>query len=239
MVRVNKQKDTDILVGDKIDITTDRRRFYKSSVGDVYENGFYLIGPPIYRGYQMSLQLFDELYVVFYRQSGRYITRMRVVDFQTKGELRYSILQQLTVPEKNQRREFYRLNASAEAKLYEYTDGIEMALAFRNELKDAKPFAEARMRDISVSGVALLTKWECSVHEKYVLMLVLNEDKNKPMPFFISAQVVRAEPTDENGVFDVGMQFFGLTKDKKDFLSKYIITQQQKKIMQIRLIEGE
>ena len=236
---MQKNKDTDIQVGDKIDITVDRRHFYKSTVRDVFENGFYLIGPPVFKGYQMSLQLFDEMYLVFYRESGRYITKMRVVDFQTRDDIRYSIIQQLTVPEKNQRREFYRLNATADAKLFEYTEGIEMALAFRDELKDGKMFAEARMRDISVSGVALLTKWACTIGDKYVIMLVLDESKNKPFPFFISAKVMRSEPEPESGMFDVGMQFFGLTKDKRDFLSKYIITQQQKKIMQIRLIEGE
>ena len=235
------QKDTVIVVGDKIDLTIDGKRFYKARVDDILKNGLLLTSLPIYRTAQMQLNVLDEVYLVFYRDSGRYIAIVRVVDFQRKDDLRYPIFELATIPEKDQRRESYRLPVSSiDTLLFEYKDGAELSLSINEGTGEASELAEARASDISVTGIALVTtKWECKLGERYLLKLYFDGFGGKTPPFLVCAQVMRAELTPESGIYSVGMQFFGLTKNKNEFLTKFILTQQQKRIVQRRLIEGE
>ena len=232
-------KDTALVIGDKIDLTFNGRRFFKTMIGDIYDNGLILVSPPIYRGIAMQLQMFAEVYMVFYRESGRYAILTRVVAFEDKNGIRYTVLEQLSEPEKNQRREFYRLSDSVETFMYEYIDGIELSLEGREEVTDAVKLAAARTKDISVMGTALVSKWECRLGERYLLKMLLRGQRDKTLPFLVCAEVRRAELSLESGVYNVGLMFIGLTKAKRDYLAKYILAQQQKKIVQKKLIEGE
>ena len=230
-----------IVLGDKIDLTTDGRRFYKSRVDDVLRSGFLLISAPIYRASQMPLRIFDEVYIVFYRDSGRFICLARVVDFQEKNEVRYPLLEVLTEPEKDQRRESYRLPVSSvDTMLYEYTDGAEYSLSLTNDSGLAEKLAEARASDISITGISIITtKWECKLGDKYLLKLYFDGFKGRTPPFLICGEVMRSELTPESGIYNVCMQFFGESKEKEEFLSRWILTQQQKRIVQRRLIEED
>ena len=227
-----------VVIGDKIDLTIDGRRFYKTIIGDIYDNGLILVSPAINKGVPMQLQILSEIYLVFYRDSGRYAMLMRVVGFEEKDEVRYSILEQLSEPEKNQRREFYRLPDSAETLLYEYIEGIEQTLSGKEYVEEAYELATARTKDISVMGTALVSKWECRMGEKYLLKILLRGQRDKTQPFFVCAEVRRAELSYESGIYNVGMRFIGLSKEQTDYLNKYILTQQQRKIAQKKLVEG-
>jgi len=233
------QNDLVLVIGDKVDITTDGRHFYKTSIGDIYNDGLVLIGPPIYRRTQMELHLADEIYLVFYRESGRYITQMRVVDFETKDEVRYALLEQLIIPERDQRREVYRLPVGVETLLCEYTDGIELTLGMRDDVPDANVLTEARTRDISVTGASLLTTRECYLGERYLLKMYLEGSRGKNAPFIICATVMRLETSLRAGMYEVGMRFIGITKSQNEYLSKYVLRQQQHMIVKRRLIEGD
>ena len=233
------QKDLELVLGDKIDITTDGRRFFKTSIGDIQKDGQVLIGPPTYRTTQMELHLFDEIYLVFYRDSGRYITQMRVVDFQVKDDVKYALLEQMIIPEKDQRREVYRLPVGVETLVCEYTDGLELTLSMKDDVPEAELLAEARTRDISVTGTSLLMARECFLGEKYLLKMYLDGGRGKKSPFIICATVMRSEKSLRTDMFEIGMRFFGLSKTKSEFLSKYVLRQQQQIIVKRRLIEGE
>ncbi|MCL2046268.1 MAG: flagellar brake protein [Oscillospiraceae bacterium] len=235
------QNDTTIVVGDKIDLTVDGKQFYLARVDDIDRNGLVMISAPIYRQTQMHLRLYDEVYVVFYRISGRYIVLARVVDIVTKNETQYPVIEILTDPEKDQRREYYRLPVnSIDTVLFEYTEGAELTLALREDIEEAARLADARAKDISVAGIGLLTtKWECKRDERYMLKLYFDGFKGDSAPFLVCGRVVRSVLTPESGIYNVGMQLFGLTKSKNDFLTKYILTEQQKRIVQEKLIVGE
>ena len=164
---------------------------------------------------------------------------MRVVGFQVKDEVRFTILERMTDPVKDQRREFYRLPTSVEALIFEYTDGIEVTISVREDETEVTRLAVARAKDISATGIALITKRQCFPEERYLLKLNFDAKRDKASPLWVCASVIRTELTLESGMHNMGMRFFGLTKDKSEFLSKYILAQQQKKIVQRRLIEGE
>ncbi|MCL2126038.1 MAG: flagellar brake protein [Oscillospiraceae bacterium] len=232
-------KNDFLYVGDKIDLTFNGRRFYKTMIGDIYKSGLVLVSPPIYRGVQMSLDMLAEVYLVCYRESGRYTILTRVVGFEEKSGIRYTILERLTEPEKNQRREFYRLSDSVEAVLYEYIAGIELTLDGRTDVPDAVQLAVGRTKDISAMGAALLSKWECRLGERYLIKMLMKGPRDRTDPFMVCGEVRRSALTSENGIYYAGMRFFGLTKEKNEYLQKYILTQQQKIIAQKKLVEGE
>ena len=238
------ENDTLIVIGDRIDLTIDGKRFYKARIDDITRQGFLLISSPIYRQAQLRLRIFDEVYIVYYRISGRYIVLARVVDILEKNDIYYPVLEVLTDPEKDQRREYYRLPVnSIDTALYEYTDGAELTLALREDTEASEEenrLADARAKDISVAGIGLITtKWECKQDERYMLKLFFDGFKGNSPPFMVCARVVRSVLTSESGIYEVGMQMFGLTKNKTSFLSRYILSEQQKRIVQQRLVEGD
>ena len=223
-------------VGEKVDLTLDGKVFYKTVVGDVYENGLVMVGTPIHQGAYVNLQVFDEIYVVFYRDTGRYFVMMRVVDFQMRGGYHYTMLEQLEDPLKDQRREYYRLPISIEATLYEYSPDLEWSLSQGLDVEGVNRLSAAKTKDISATGIALITtKWECKLDEKYMLEMVFDQYPK----ILACARVIRSEFSPEKNVYNVGMRFFGMEKSKNDFLSKYILTQQQKRIVQKKLFETE
>ena len=231
--------DLTLVIGEKIEITNDKMSYYKTNIGDMYSNGQILVGAPLYKGQVLRMRMDDEVDMAFYRESGRYSTKMRVVGFQRKDSVKYTMLEQLTAPEKNQRRDFYRLSTRSTAELYKYEYGAEVALVLKDTSNEAEFIAEARARDISVTGVALITKHECKLGEKYLMRLRLDGTWERTKPFFICAKVVRSDYISESGMYDVGMNFFGLTRSRREFLTKYILGQQQKRILQRKLVEGE
>ena len=236
-----QRENTMLVIGDKIDLTIDGKTFYKSRIDDVDRYGYISVSAPVYRQEHMDLRVFDEVYLVYYRDSGRYIVLARVIDILDSNDTSYPLLQLLTEPSKDQRREHYRLPVSSiDTAIYEYTEGAELTLSLLDDVVSANLLAEARARDISVTGIGLMTtKWECKVGDKYLLKLYFEGFKGSSPPFLTCATVVRSELTSESGIYDVGMQFFGMIKNKTEFLSKYILSQQQKRIMQQRLVEGD
>ena len=230
------EKSYSLEVGEKIDLTVDGKLFYTTNVGDVYENGLVMIGTPIHQGAYVNLQVFDEIYAVFYRDTGRYFVLMRVVDFKMRGAYHYTVLEQLEDPLKDQRREYYRLPISIEATLYEYTPEIEWALSQGIEVKDVNRLSGAKTKDISATGLALITtRWECKIDDKYLLEMTF---ENNPK-IMACARVIRSELSLDGRIYNVGMRFFGMERSKNEFLSKYILTQQQKRIVNKKLFETE
>ena len=232
------QKDSTPEIGEKIDMTIDGRQYYKAMIGDVYNNGLILVSVPMFRQAPMPLSELDDVFMVLYRETGRYFVQVKVMGFREKDGVRYALLEQMTEMVKDQRREYYRLPTKLEAALYEYTEEIELSLLVKDEIRDANMLADARAKDISITGAALLTKLECQLCDKYLIKLILGEAKGKTTVFFVCAVVVRAGTLPDSGVQSLGVRFLGLTKEKSEFLSRYIMTQQQKIIMQRRLVEG-
>ena len=232
-------KESALVVGDKVDVTVDGQTFYKTTIGEVFQDGLVMMGAPIYKSAYMPLNLYDEICLIYYRDSGRYFALMRVVDFLNRDNVTYVMLEKIAEPEKDQRREHYRLPTnSIESMLCEYRNGLETALTIKEESLDVQVLADARARDISAAGIGLVTtKWACQQGEDYLLKLYFDGFKGETPPFMICAKVMRSVQSPESGFYNVGMQFFGATKDKSEYLSKFIISQQQKQILKRRLLE--
>jgi len=232
------RRDDDIVIGDKVDLIREKGRTYKTMVEDVIESVLFLVGVPRIAGIPMPLHVNDEVTMIFYRETGRYVASMKVAGFEKKGEIRYVLLLLASKPQQDQRRDSYRLSIRMKAQVCEYIEDIEQDPMGYWSADKKVVLDTVSSRDISVTGIALLTKREYNSGDKYLLRLFFNEPRAKAPPFFICSKVMRINPWRVEGMNNVGMQFFGQTKEMRDTISRYVLSEQQKQIKSRRLLES-
>ncbi|MCL2627832.1 MAG: flagellar brake protein [Oscillospiraceae bacterium] len=236
--------DEIIVVGDRVDIVAQAGLVYRAMIEDRIENGPFLIAIPSRKGVPMTVYQNDDIYLVFYRETGRYIAQMKVIALEKRGALRYMWLLQKTKAQKNQRRDAYRLPVSFNVRLFEYTEDMERGLSAAPD-EEVKPIAleTAGTRDISVTGIALLTKKEYILEERYILEMHMEaappgirpkEIIDTAPPLQLTATVKRCIPWRTGKLFNTGMHFIGMTRDMSEGIAKYVLTEQQRQIKQRR-----
>jgi len=239
-------EEEEIVVGDKVDLVTRTGSVHRTMIEDKLDSGPFLAGVPSTRGVHMYVSENDDIYMVFYRPSGRYIAQMKVVALETRDGIRYMWLIQKTKAQKNQRREAYRLSVDFEVQIFEYNEEIHKGLTYVSDEDKTEPLETGHSRDLSVTGIALLTKRKYELGENYLLSLHLDRtpasirtrstnDKSTPA-LHLTATVRRCIPWRTTNTFNTGMQFFGMTESMSDGIAKYVLNEQQKQIKRRRLI---
>jgi len=230
-----------ITVGDKVDLVTSSGQVFRTMIEDRLNDGPFLAGVPNRKGVYMHVDQGDDIYLVFYRESGRFIAQMRVVALEKRGEVRYMWLIQKTSAQKNQRREAFRLPVSFDVQIYEMTDDKEQGITYVADEVKAIALEVVSSRDISVTGIALLTKRQYELEENYMLSLHLGRahanirggisDTNERVPaLHLTATVKRCIPWRTGNTFNTGMHFFGMTEAMSDGIARYVLTEQQRQI---------
>jgi len=227
--------DEVLVVGDKVDLIDYGNNEYRTKVEDITGNGLILVGVPSLAGAPMQLYPDDELPLVFYRESGRYITLMRVEGFETRGEVRYTRLMQMNKPENDQRRESFRLPLSLEVHVCEYLTDMEKHLQV---VSDVVMLETVKSKDISLEGISIMSKGEFEIGRKLFLKLFLDVPEDQASPFLVCAEVKRSVQWRNSGKNNIGMHFFGVTKRMDEYLWNYMLTQQQKRYKQKGLLRG-
>jgi hypothetical protein len=224
------RQDNILYIGDRIDLIGDRGRVYKSMIEEVIDNVLYLVAVPRHSGMPMPLNVNDEVALFFYHESGRYLTRMRVAGFEKKGDIRLALLFMITKPEQDQRRGAYRLSSNLEVQICEYKESIEKKLTGYGDVREMPVLEITNSRDLSVTGIGLQTKREYELGEKRLLKIYFSRQKSKTLPFLICGKVTRFIPFPGNEMNNVGMQFFGQTKNMNEYILKYVMGEQEKLI---------
>ena len=230
-----------IVIGDKVDLVTQTGKVYRTMIEDRLENGPFLAGIPNRKGAYMPVGQGDDLYLVFYRESGRYIAHMRVVALEKRGELRYMWLLQKTQAQKNQRREAFRLPVNFDVQIYEFMDDIDQGLTYAPDEVKAIALEVVSSRDLSITGIALLTRKKYELEDQYLLSLNLDRAHtsirgsdevvvDKAPSIHLTASVKRCIPWRTGNTFNTGMQFFGMTETMSEGIARYVLTEQQRQI---------
>ena len=237
-------EDEVIIVGDKVDIVTQSGEVYRTMIEDQFDNGPFLAGIPNKKGVYMFVHQDDDLYLVFYRDTGRYIAQMKVVAIENRGELRYMWLLQKTRAQKNQRREAYRLPVDFDVNILEYMEERDKkGLIYVGGEAEVTVLESVSSRDISVTGIALLTRRQYQLNDKYLLSLHMDRNAasirtrsslEKSPALHLTASVRRCVPWRTGNLFNTGMEFFGMTESMSDGIAKYVLSEQQKQIKRRR-----
>jgi len=233
-------EEEEIVVGDKVDVVTKTGTVHRTMIEDRLASGPFLAGVPSTKGIHMPISEDDDIYMVFYRPSGRYIAQMKVIALESRGNVRYMWLIQKTKAQKNQRREAYRLPVNFEVQIFEYIEDIHKGLTYVPDEVKAEALEVSNCRDLSVTGIALLTSRKYELGENYLLSLHLDRphvstgtrlatDKSTPA-LHLTATVRRCIPWRTTKTFNTGMQFFGMTESMSDGIAKYVLSEQQKQI---------
>jgi len=249
--------DAEILIGDRVELTGESDRVYRTKIEDMYEGGAYLVSVPSYGRVPMELHIFDDLIMAFYRESGRFTAPVRVMDINNSTGISYAVLLVKSEPRRDQRREAFRVPVRVKVLICgqaEETDGLKQAKEpddkqqasgepvtveqAPEETAAAETIEAVGSRDISLTGIALITRKKYQSGKYYLLKLHLNDPSEKT-PVVIRARVVRSVPGYDRNTFDIGMRFHGQTKTMNTLLSRYMFTQQQKQLKRKRLVESD
>jgi len=233
------QEDNLLVIGDKIDLLGERSRVYRAMIEDVVENILYLVRIPKHSGVPMPLHVNDEVALIFYRDSGRYLTRMKVAGFEKKGEVRYALFFMMSKPEQDQRRGAYRQTSKLEVQVCEYIEGMEKKLTGYGDVREMAVLESTSTRDISVTGIGILSKQEYNLGDKRLLKIYFSKQRTKTLPFLICGKTTRFVPWPGSGLNNVGMQFFGQTKNMNEYISRYVLAEQQKQIENRQFEDGD
>jgi len=232
-------EEESIVIGETVDLVAQKGRVYRTKIEDRLKSGPFLVGVPSRGGAHMPVFQDDIIYLVFYRETGRYITQMKVLAIEKRGEIRYMWLLQQTTPQKDQRREAYRVPVRFDVIIFEYMEDIEQSLMQEGEEAKAVTLEAANSKDISNTGIALMTKTEYELDSNYILRLLFETtfsgvnrigSPDKEPPLHVAARVMRCLPWRDSKMFNVGMQFFGMTKNESEYVARYVLTEQQKQI---------
>jgi len=238
-------EEEEILVGDRVDIVAPAGQVYRTMIEDRLDNGPFLVGIPSRKGVYMSVYDDDDIYLVFYRETGRYIAHMKVIALENRGAVRYMWLLQKTIAQKNQRREAFRLPVSFNVHIYEYAEDIEKSLI--NNMEDFGSVATEAVnsKDLSVTGISMITKKEYGLNEKYILKMHLDlmlveawgiASADMEPALHLTATVRRCVPWRANKTFNTGMEFLGLSKTMSEGIARYVLDEQQRQIKRRRLL---
>ena len=264
-------KDNVVVLGDKVGLVKDAGREYRTMIEDMYGGGSYLVGIPSYRGIPMTLRLNDEVLMLFYRESGRYICPTRVASLDQTGEIQYALLLQKSEPFRDQRRGAFRLPVRMKVQIFKHpeeqeetgvagsrtaesgqiAEAAQTAQSAQTEetgmaVKPAQPepvaLETAGSRDISVTGVSLVTNKEYKPRQKYLLKLHTGvalgtllgnqrEDRQgEETPYQVSAWVVRSATGYGRDRYSTSFHFQDRADAPNDPLAKYIFEEQQKQL---------
>jgi len=229
------QDEATIALGEKVDLVGHKNRLYRTKVEDIIENGLYLVGIPRFGGVPMPLHSGEDVYMVFYRETGRYISQMNTVGFEKREEVRYAWLFQKTEPYRDQRREAFRVPISLAVQVCEYNDDAESRIPLFGDIEVAELIEETSSKDLSVTGIGILAKEEYEPGDRRLLKVFLEGPDGAKTLFLTCATVVRSVPYLDSGKFQIGMTFFGHTKKMNDSITKYVLEEQRKQLRQRRL----
>ena len=229
-----------IVVGDKVDLVTQSGAVFRTMIEDRLDNGPFLAGVPNRKGVYMQVDQDDDIYLVFYRDTGRYIAQMKVIALENRGEIRYMWLIQKTNAQKNQRRNAFRLPVSFDVQIYELGDNVHQGLTYVPDEVKAIALEAVNSKDISVTGIALVTKKQYEIDDNYLLSLHFNRssenqrnyatESDRTPALHITATVKRCIPWRTGNTFNTGMHFFGMTESMSDGIARYVLTEQQRQI---------
>ena len=153
---------------------------------------------------------------------------------------------QKTGLQKNQRRAAFRLPVSFDVKIYEYMEDI--GKAFINVQDEVKAIAleVVKSKDISITGIALMTKRRYQPGDRYLLGLQFNKisagmRQRSPVhdripSLHLAATVKRCVQYRTSSTYNTGMQFFGMTDNVMSGIAKYVVTEQQRQLNKKRSV---
>ncbi len=244
-----------VSIGEKVELIRIKDAFgkpvdppkrFNSKVIDEMEDGMLRLSMPFEGGRVILLGVGETYLVWFYTDSGIYQCKAEVVDRLKEGNIYILVCKVLTQIEKNQRREYYRMDCVMEMK-YRLIEPEEQRLEnrLRNDqyeseqerLQDEVELADIRallatgtVIDISGGGI----RFNSDSHLKkdaYILIKVQLQVQDEDAELELKGIVMSSEEImNRRGMYDNRIQFVKIGEAQRETIIKYIFQQERKKI---------
>lgn len=254
--------ETLINVGNRIDLCLsagkvlrtpseeDNRKIYKSKIYDIIDETMIKAAMPTQEGRLILLPL-DSVYdIYFYTSAGVYECEGKVVERYKENNLFIIILELLEPLKRNQRREYYRLSCTINAKFLPVSEaelkigGIDKIIAARAEREKVKSeedeessvfdevleadWKEGYIIDISGGGIRFtsdeVVEDNSYIYAKFDLMV-----GGQIKQYTILTQVISSEELlNRTKQYETRAKFIGVGRDKTEEIIKYIFKEERK-----------
>lgn len=224
-------------IGEKIDLHLGKGPYYRTVIEDEDKNGLLHASVPTYRGIPIILRQDQALQVFYYRDNGRFAVKAKVAGFDMSGNIRIVKLQVLSAPERQQRRESYRVSTMLKSIIRPYSMG---PFPKRPDPSEEEEMEEAPTFNISATGVAVRVQQDYVVGERIFMQIFLEWPAANASPIHVLGevrQVTRIEPNRE--IYQLGIMFLEMATDLTNHLARFVLVEDQRRMKQQRLIEDD
>lgn len=233
---MDKDREAIIEVGEQVDLYLGKGPYYRTKIADLGLNGMFLVPLPTFRGIPIILRKAQRLKLFFYRDNGRFSIDVAVMDFDLK-ELRMVWLKQLTQPERQQRRESFRVTTMLRAILRPYNLG---PFPKRPDPEEAGQMQEVPTFNISATGVAVRASGEFYVGERVFLRIFLAWPKPDSEPLTILGEIRQVKRIEYGkSEFQLGILFLDASSEMTSHIARFVLMEEQRRVKQQRLVEEE
>ena len=225
--------------GDKVELYKVEQERYKTLITEVVTEKMYLVPVPTLKLQPMQINEGEIIYLTYFRDRGRYVMETVARSLVKRDDLRYVVLEQLKDPEPKQLREFFRVHVDITVKVSKLVSqpGQNTDSSDPDQELETIEIETVSAKDLSVTGLSIISDLEYKSGEKFMLTLNFNDKKTNLPPLTVFSESMRVQ-VDDFGTHMVGMKFVGLTSSMSDQLTKYLLAVQQKQIIRKKLIEG-
>ncbi len=224
-------------IGDRVDLYLGTGPVYRTMLEDIADNGNLLVSVPTYKGVPIKLSKGQGLQIYFYRPTGRYRVNVKMITYQQHEQLRMLELKPLSEPQKQQRRESFRIQADLKVLLRYADNEIIPEKLMSPDLSEQEVASSV---NISATGIAIRTKKVYNIGDKLFLRIFLKWPDESAAPLEVIGEIRQIDLLDPvQKINYVGVMFLYTSNDIYEHISKYVMAQEQKRLKQKRLVEGD
>ena len=241
-----------ISIGDKVDII--RQAYIRKDTGepdtlgskviDVVDEITFKLTMPMNRTITIPLEVGEESYMYFYTVHGILAARTVVLERFFEGSIAVMIIKLVTELEKTQRRQYYRLQCSIDAKVHILTDeekkGLndfigESKLILANKSRyidiiaeNTNSWEECTVIDLSGGGVKYLSDKERQKGELVILSIELQAGEELKRYFLLMNVISVFRKSTESIKYEIRTKFMGLIETARDEIVRFVFDEERR-----------
>ena len=239
-------------IGDKLELkrlnldhtTSNKSKVYVSQLLDIVGDDKAIIAMPIERSHIVPLSVGEKYALFFYTNKGLYQCNAIILDRYKHKNVYVLEIQFISEFEKNQRRQYFRLNCiidilyhvitTEEIQLenkYEhanYTDEAEKDQDYENLEALKKVWYDGTITDLSGGGAKFVSNRLHEAGENLILSLPLNLRENDNKHHIPARIIASTKMQNRSGFFEHRVQFTQISKDDREAIIKFIFAEERR-----------
>lgn len=241
-----------ISLGDKVDVI--RQMYAKKDADDIYFLGSKVVDVidevtlkltmPMNKTITIPLEVGEETLMYFYTSYGILAGRTVVTDRFFEGSIAVIIVELITELEKTQRRQYYRLPCSIDARIHILTDeekkglnnfigNSKLAVENKNRYvnliaENAALWEDCLVVDLSGGGVKYLSDRERAKDEMIILGIELRIEDNFSEYFFLMRVISSLRKSVESTKYEIRTKFTALKDADRETIVRFIFEEERR-----------